>query len=118
MRVCNACVQRVLAVTTFASPSKPATTISKPKHRRAPLCIFSFRRRRRPDLEFACYPMLAAEYGEPAAAVIREEGLMANPMRLVVNAKWDQMINRESTEPPRGACGRAALCLDALTCTR
>ncbi len=45
---------------------------------------------RRRDLEGYCVAMLEAQYGSQGAAIIRTTpGLMDNPVRLTVNARWD-----------------------------
>ncbi|KIY96839.1 hypothetical protein MNEG_11123 [Monoraphidium neglectum] len=44
-------------------------------------------------LEAACDGMLRAEYGDAGAALIKDSGLMDNPMRLVINSKWDDLVD-------------------------
>jgi hypothetical protein len=39
--------------------------------------------------------MLDAEYGPTAANMIRNAGLMEHPLRLTVNADWDNQVNGE-----------------------
>ncbi|GBF90799.1 hypothetical protein Rsub_03100 [Raphidocelis subcapitata] len=54
---------------------------------------------RRPELEAACDGALRAQYGAPAAALIRGAGLLERPLRLVVNKKWDEKIDGEWKQP-------------------
>jgi hypothetical protein len=48
---------------------------------------------RNTTLEKHCSAMLDAEYGQTAANMIRNAGLMEHPLRLTVNADWDNQVN-------------------------
>jgi hypothetical protein len=54
---------------------------------------------RRPELEAACASMLDAQYGARGAALLRQSGLLANPVRLVVNRAWDERVDGEWKMP-------------------
>jgi hypothetical protein len=60
--------------------------------------------------------MLRAEYGDAGAALIKDSGLMDNPMRLVINSKWDDLVDGEtchaSTAMTTHAADRAASGVD------
>jgi hypothetical protein len=61
---------------------------------------------RNTTLEKHCAAMLDAEYGPTAANMIRNAGLLEHPLRLTVNADWDNQVNGE-----RQVCGRHATVL-------
>lgn len=41
-------------------------------------------------LERACRPLMVAQYGEEAVEAMEAAGLMKNPIRLMINPKWEE----------------------------
>lgn len=51
--------------------------------------------------------MLDAEYGPTAANMIRNAGLMEHPLRIAINADWDNKVNGECEVQTHAAAAAA-----------